>query len=87
MGVNCWPTVMIFGPDNRPLFQATGEGKERDLETMLIACINKYLEMERDGTNNDWVLDTSELPIVTEKQKHFNIKEKYTKPEQITALR
>ena len=28
MGVNCWPTIMIFSPDAKPLFKATGEGNE-----------------------------------------------------------
>ena len=27
-GVNCWPTIMIFGPDSKPILKASGEGNE-----------------------------------------------------------
>ena len=80
MGVNCWPTVMIFGPDNRPIFQATGEGNEHTLEKMLLACIEKYLKMEEEGDTN-WVLDPTELPLQSEKDKHQSVKTTFTLPE------
>ena len=34
-GVNCWPTVMVFSPDARPLFKTTGEGCEQDISALL----------------------------------------------------
>lgn len=37
MGVNCWPTVMIFSPEGKPLFKTTGEGVEEDVTNMLLA--------------------------------------------------
>ena len=34
-GVNCWPTVMVFSPDSRPLFKTTGERCEEDVAAVL----------------------------------------------------
>ena len=27
-GINCWPTLMVFSPDSKPLFKASGEDNE-----------------------------------------------------------
>ena len=34
-GVNCWPTLMVFSPDSKPLFKASGEGNEETLAALL----------------------------------------------------
>lgn len=34
-GVNCWPTVMVFSPDARPLFKVTGENAEESIAALL----------------------------------------------------
>ena len=33
--VRCWPTVMIVGPDAKPIFTVTGEGVEVKIKTVL----------------------------------------------------
>ena len=34
-GVSCWPTIMVFSPDSKPLLKATGEGNEELLAAVL----------------------------------------------------
>lgn len=34
-GVNCWPTVMVFSPDSKPLYKTTGEGCEDSIAAVL----------------------------------------------------
>ena len=34
-GVNCWPTLMVFSPDSKPLFKTTGEGNEQVIAAIL----------------------------------------------------
>ena len=76
-GVNCWPTVMVFSPDARPLFKTTGEGCEQDISALLQqglqACVDQ-LESE-ETKDSDWVhhLTSSELPHQLEKDKQIEM--------------
>ena len=44
MGVNCWPTVMVFSPDSKPLFTTTGEGCEEAIGSVLEQGLAKCQE-------------------------------------------
>ena len=72
-GVNCWPTVMVFSPDSKPLFKVTGEGCEEAvgaiLEQGLLKCAEQIEASE--GTEGDWInyLTSHEVPIELEKDK------------------
>jgi len=39
MGVNCWPTVMVIGPDCVPILRLTGEQVEKRIEAMLYCAL------------------------------------------------
>ena len=43
MGVNCWPTVMVFSPDGRPLYKKTGEGCEEFIAGILTKGLEECL--------------------------------------------
>ena len=35
LGINCWPTVMVFSPDSKPLLKVTGENCEESIGAIL----------------------------------------------------
>ncbi|XP_049872474.1 NHL repeat-containing protein 2 [Pectinophora gossypiella] len=41
LGIKCWPTLLILGPGNRPLFVITGEG-QRDTLVMYVDAALKH---------------------------------------------
>jgi len=65
-GVNCWPTVMVFSPDSKPLFKVTGEGNEEIIAAILDQGLQKCLDQleSQDGTTADWInsLSAHQLP-------------------------
>ena len=65
-GVNCWPTVMVFSPDSKPLFKVTGEGNEEIIAAILDQGLQKCLDQleSQDGTTADWIntLSAHKLP-------------------------
>ena len=40
-GVNCWPTVMVFSPDAKPLLKTTGEDAEESLAAVLEVALQR----------------------------------------------
>ena len=72
-GVNCWPTVMVFSPDSKPLFKTTGERCEEDVGAILYqALLNCKDQIEsNEGAPSSWidVLSAHELPFQLEKDK------------------
>ena len=53
-GVNCWPTIMVIGPESKVLLKVTGEGNQDELEAFLHAALEYY---DKELTN------TEPLPI------------------------
>lgn len=43
-GVGCWPTVMVFSPDSKPLFKVTGENCEENIGAILKQGLDKCAE-------------------------------------------
>jgi hypothetical protein len=56
---NCWPTVVIAGPDGREVLNITGEGNQKILECMAIAALSKF----------DGELSSNVVPYHLEKDK------------------
>ncbi|KAI5632815.1 thioredoxin-like domain-containing protein [Phthorimaea operculella] len=42
LGIRCWPTLLILGPENKPLFVLTGEGHRDDLVKYTDALLNHF---------------------------------------------
>ncbi|XP_075992067.1 NHL repeat-containing protein 2 isoform X2 [Anticarsia gemmatalis] len=42
MGIRCWPTLLILGPGNKPLFILTGEGHKEELEWYVGAALRHF---------------------------------------------
>ena len=66
-GVNCWPTVMVFSPDAKPLLKVTGEGSEEQLGAILVSGLEtcaKQIEAA-EGTSADWInfLNANVIPL------------------------
>ena len=43
-GVNCWPTIMVFSPDSKPLFKMTGEGAEESITALLTQGLQECVD-------------------------------------------
>lgn len=74
-GVNCWPTIMVFSPDSKPLWKSTGEGVEEQVAAVLLNGLQKCVEQVQanEGKETDWVnfLSAHELPFHLEKDKEI----------------
>ncbi|KAG7311684.1 hypothetical protein JYU34_002737 [Plutella xylostella] len=63
LGIHCWPTLVVLGPGNKPIFVLTGEG-HRDLLVSYVGAALKHF-----GSR----LSTAALPIAP--AKHLKTKE------------
>ena len=63
--VNCWPTIMIFGPDGKPIIQLTGEGNEETIQALLMAALTHYAQEDPSPLSAN-----PPVPVVLEKDKH-----------------
>ena len=56
-GVNCWPTIMVFSPDSKPLLKVTGENCEENIGAILHAGLAKCQEQLEagEGAPADWI--------------------------------
>ncbi|KAJ0181697.1 hypothetical protein K1T71_002419 [Dendrolimus kikuchii] len=54
LGIRCWPTLLILGPNNKPMFVITGEGHGNELELYVKTAIKHF------STQN---LSTEALPV------------------------
>ncbi|KAL4715128.1 hypothetical protein ACJJTC_012175 [Scirpophaga incertulas] len=63
LGIKCWPTILILGPENKPIFVLTGEGHREELE-MYVKVAMKYFSSQ---------LANSSLPLTV--FKHITVKE------------
>ncbi|CAB3231248.1 unnamed protein product [Arctia plantaginis] len=63
LGIRCWPTLLILGPGNKPLFILTGEGHRQELVSYVGATLAYF------GSR----ISVSELPICP--AKHLKAKE------------
>ena len=90
--VNCWPTVMVFGPDSKPLYRQMGESCEENVSAILSEslkiCVDQ-IESEKTKSDKDWVtyLSTHQLPLKLEKDKEAVHSKKKMTLETILALR
>lgn len=81
--VNCWPTIIVIGPNQKVILKVTGEDNQETLEQMIHAALEHY----------EGKLDSSDLPVVLEKDKvaaqteQQVAKKKSLREEQIKALR
>ncbi|XP_013133966.1 PREDICTED: NHL repeat-containing protein 2 [Papilio polytes] len=53
LGIHCWPTLLILGPGNKPLFVLTGEGHRDELVSFVGVAIRYF------GSR----ISTAEIPI------------------------
>ncbi|CAK1603371.1 unnamed protein product [Parnassius mnemosyne] len=42
LGIRCWPTLLVLGPGNKPMFILTGEGHRRELVWYVGAAIRHF---------------------------------------------
>ena len=66
---------MVFSPDSKPLFKASGEGNEEIIAAILDQGLQKCLDQleQQEGTTADWInhLSAHQLPYLLEKNKHL----------------
>lgn len=53
LGIRCWPTLLILGPGNKPIFVLTGEGHREELEWYVGAALRHFCSR----------ISTTSLPI------------------------
>lgn len=83
---------MIFGPDMKPFYKATGEGNEASVQAILEEALNRCLEQvgKSEGVrSDDWAaqLTTTEVPIHLEKDKEKSSGSSAYTEEQLKAAR
>lgn len=61
--MNCWPTIIVIGPNQRVVLKVTGEDNKEVLEPALVAALEHYKD----------VLDPRPLPLELEKDKQLLI--------------
>ncbi|XP_022116461.2 NHL repeat-containing protein 2 [Pieris rapae] len=64
LGIRCWPTLLILGPENKPVFILTGEGHRKELEWYVGALIKHF-----NSSNS-----ISSAPIPMAPSKHLKAK-------------
>ncbi|XP_063838903.1 NHL repeat-containing protein 2 [Ostrinia nubilalis] len=42
LGIKCWPTLLILGPSNKPIFVLTGEGHREELKLYIDAALQHF---------------------------------------------
>jgi len=40
--VNFWPTIIVFGPDGKPIMKLPDEGNEETIQALLMAALTHY---------------------------------------------
>ncbi|CAG9784570.1 unnamed protein product [Diatraea saccharalis] len=63
LGIKCWPTLLILGPQNKPLFVLTGEGHRQELVWYVEATIRHFSSR----------LSSAPLPVSL--SKHMKVKD------------
>ena len=59
IGCQLWPTVLIFGPDQLPLFIFEGDNHIQHVETFLIPTLNFYKSSVRATPSGSTVMKSS----------------------------
>jgi len=79
--INCWPSILVIGPDGKQLAMMTGEDNRDDLKGLLEAALELYGGiLERD----------TEVPFLSEMEKQSQddaVGSKAVTPEEVRAVR
>ena len=92
-GITCWPTVMVFGPDAKPLFKMAGEGCEEHVSAILQhglqTCVDQIHAPTIRKTDDQWIslLNSKELPVQLETEKSTRKSSARASFETVLALR
>lgn len=65
LGIRCWPTLLILGPGNKPIFVLTGEGNSKELELYVREAIKHFSSSQNIST----------VPLPISPKKHIKSKE------------
>lgn len=63
LGIKCWPTLLILGPNNKPIFVLTGEGNRQQLVWYVEAALRHFSSR----------MSNAPLPVAV--SKHFKPKD------------
>ena len=44
--MNCWPTVIVVGPHGKRMIKVTGEGNEKELESVILGSLEYFAEKD-----------------------------------------